>query len=217
MKDSQDRPSERMSRGFVHILVDDVTHALQRTENADTPTHRREAIRTIFAAAEGVIWVYREHVRRTAKDLGRLTPLAEFAIQERSYAIGERGDLVEQTRFVPLTTMVRLTTKIAADVCPGFEIDFSHVGWANLKSAIAVRNRLTHPKSVTDLSIDQNEVLVARSGFFWLLALVIEGMAATNNEVVAFTADTRDLMERLKRGDQNAIDEYRRASESLED
>ena len=217
VKDLRALPSEELSQGFARILAGDVTHALQRLENADTQTHRREAIRTIFAAVEGVVWMYREHVLKAAKDLGRLTPLEEFAIQEKIYSVGERGDLVEQARFIPLTTMVRLTTKIAKEACPEFDIDFSHVGWANLKSAIAIRNRLTHPKSHADLSIRHDEVLIARSGFFWLLALVIEGMAAANNEIAVFTRQARELMARMERGDQAVIDEYRSAAASIDD
>lgn len=217
MKETRQRASEGVAQGFVHILIGDVDHALERVKYADTPTHRREAIRTVFAAVEGIVWVYREHVRETARDLGRITTLQDFAIQEKSYAIGERGDLVEQIRFVPITTMVRLVTKIAAEVSSGFAVDFSHVGWANLKTAITVRNRLTHPKSLADLSINQNELDTAKSGFFWLLALVIEGMAAMNDEVAAFTSDARAFVEQLIQGDQSALEEYRRASDEIDD
>lgn len=203
-----------ISRGFIRTLVGDVQSALARLGVSDTEAHRREAVRTTFAAIEGVAWVYREHVRTFTQDLGSMTPLLDFALQEKTYAVNDRGDLTEQTRFIPLTAMIRLTTQVAERSCPGLVVDFGHVGWSNLKLAIGVRNRLVHPKTTEDLAITQGDLEIAKSGFFWLLALVIEGMTAVNDTLISFGADSRTVVDQLLSGDEKALADYRAAVDS---
>lgn len=209
-----------LSRGFVHTLIGDVVSAFERVETtADSlvaSTHRRDAIRATFAAIEGVVWVYREHLRDAAARMDRLTVLQDFALQERSYNVGERGDLSEQIRYISLPAMIRLVTNIAQNCCPSLVVDFDHIGWVNLKSAIKVRNRLTHPKSLADLEITMDELGEAQSGFYWLLALAIEGMAALNDEMVRYRSEALDLVSRLKDGDEQAIEEYQRVLKEID-
>ena len=56
---------------------------------------------------------------------------------------------------------------------PQFDCDFSHVGWANLKKAVEVRNRLVHPKTIDDLKVSDDELAMAQSALGWFLAMVI--------------------------------------------
>lgn len=198
----------------MRTLAGDVQSALARLEVSDTETHRREAIRTTSAAIEGVAWVYREHVRTVTRDLGDMTPLLDFALQEKTYTVNDRGDLTEQTRFIPLAAMIRLTTQVAERSYPGFKVDFRHVGWSNLKLAIGVRNRLVHPKTAEDLTITQGDLEIAESGFNWLLALVVEGMSAANDALTSFTTDARIIVDQLLSGDEKALAEYRAATDA---
>lgn len=191
-----------ISRGFIRTLIGDVQSALTRLEASDTETHRREAIRTIFAAIEGVAWVYREHVRTAARELGDMTPLLDFALQEKTYAVNERGDVTEQIRFIPLAAMIRLITQVAERSCPRLKVDFGHKGWSNLKLAISVRNRLVHPKTIEDLTITKGDLEIANSGFSWLLALTLAGMSAANDALATFTADARTIVDQLLNGDK---------------
>lgn len=205
----QDSSTDALQRGFVHTLVDDVIAAYERLGRSDTAAHRREMIRTTFAAVEGIAWVYREHVGKAARDMGYVTPLLDLALRERSYIVSERGFLTEQTRFVSLTAMLRLTTRLAEKVSPSLKIDFQHPGWGALKETIAIRNRVTHPKTSSDLLISKADTGTAKSGFYWLLALAIEAMAASNEALSLFTGDFRVLLDDLKSGDSKALAEYR--------
>jgi hypothetical protein len=200
-----------LERGFIHTLADDVQIALERLLTQDSPLHRREALRSTFAAIEGAAWIYRQHISRVANDLDLLTPLLELALQEKSYLVSDRGELIEQTRFVSLPAMVRLTTDIAKRVNPAFTWNFGDDGWEKLKRAIQVRNRLTHPKTNADLRVTLNDVNIARAGFFWLLALVIEGMEAANRSMTQWNKEAHWLLDGLRNGDPEAWATYRRA------
>lgn len=205
-----------VGKGFIHTLVEDVVSAIERREMSDTEAHRREAIRTIFAAIEGVAWVYREHIRRAAKDLGTLTTGLEIALQEKSYSAGGRGELVEQVRYTPLANMIRFIARVAVETCQVPEIDFNHGGWAKLQRAIAIRNRLTHPKSRADLQVSVEEVETAEGGFMWLLALAIEGMGSINERLIEWNKQAVALVQDLKNGDPVALEEYRRAALAIQ-
>lgn len=197
--------------GFLRTLVEDVAAALQRISQADTEGHRRDAVRTIFAAIEGVTWFYREHVRRTADDLGMLTTAVDLALQEKSYTLGSKGNLIEQIKFTPLTSMIKFVAKVAEETCGGSHVNFGQAGWDDLQRAITVRNRITHPKTRADLVVTAQEVAIAETGFVWLLNLVVEGMAAAQLRLVRFNKDAQELVDALKNGDPIALAEYRAA------
>jgi hypothetical protein len=51
------RPKRRRSgRSFTHVLINDVKAAQHRVRDAASPTHRRELVRSVFAAIEGLHW-----------------------------------------------------------------------------------------------------------------------------------------------------------------
>ena len=50
------RRAKRRGRRFTSVLIQDVAAANKRVEDADSPTHRRELVRSVFAAIEGLNW-----------------------------------------------------------------------------------------------------------------------------------------------------------------
>ena len=164
---------------FTHVLVGDVVAANKRLEQVDTPTHRRELIRTVFAAIEGLHWQLKQDVLRHAEVVTRLSPHEHAALMEETYSVDEKGAVRAQPRFLPLPTAIRLVVSIVKRYRPEYEVDFAHAGWANLRAAIDVRNRLVHPKALTELMVSDQEILQALSAFNWLLALVIEVLRET--------------------------------------
>src|SRR3546814_8104043 len=68
--------------GFVGSLMLDVDDALRRRESQDDPTNRRSLIRTLIAAVEGLVWIYREHVIGIAKELDILSDAERSALAD---------------------------------------------------------------------------------------------------------------------------------------
>jgi hypothetical protein len=202
---------QSLETNFFRTLVEDVQVAFDRLDKADSEVHRREAVRTAFAAIEGVAWMYRQHVRRVADDIGRMTPFLDLALNERSYVITDQGDLIEQSRPVPLTASVRFTSRVAGELSPSFCPDFGEAGWVKLKEAIRIRNRLMHPKQSRDLSVSIAEMRTTQSAFYWLMQLATDGMEAANLAMVRFNDDAHELLDRLREGDEQTLADYRRA------
>jgi hypothetical protein len=193
---------------FLRILADDVQHALDRT---DTESERRNLLRTIISAAEGVSWIYRTHVLSIAKEFDAATPLMDLAFSEATYSVNEQGNIIEQARYISLTAMIRLTTKVAQSLCADLNVDFGSQGWQSLRDTIRLRNRITHPKNAADLSISLKEIDDAKTGFFWFLDMSMHVMEATTREFSSLVVDMGEVVEKLKSGDPDTLALYHRA------
>jgi hypothetical protein len=103
---------------FAGILIQDVISALERLEEGGSQTNKRDLIRTLFAAIEGLVWIYREDVRSVANTIEPLSPIMELAFAEKIYSVDEKGILQEQKRFISIPAMIRLTSRVAEQICP---------------------------------------------------------------------------------------------------
>lgn len=165
---------------FFHILIGDVVSARQRLADADDPTHRRELIRTVFSAIEGLHWSLKQSVLIRASNERLLSSHEYAALQEETCSVDERGKIHSHPRFLPLPTSIRLVIEIIKRYHPDYLIDLKHQGWVNLRAAVKIRNRLIHPKKLGDLLVTDKEISQAMSAFHWLLALVLEATHISN-------------------------------------
>ena len=168
---------------FTHTLIDDVQKAQTRLESLDTQCHRRELIRSVFAAIEGLLWQLKQDVYKHADVVANLTIHERAAMLEETYSVDDRGNIQSLPRFLPLETSIRLVVNIFNKHIKNVDVDFSHPGWANLKASINVRNRLVHPKKIDDLSVTNKEVEQVLSGFAWMLSLEVKVLKESNESL----------------------------------
>jgi hypothetical protein len=159
---------------FTRFLLDDVATAISTLQESDTGPNRRGLIRTVFAAIEGLHWQLKDDVLRHAQIVTRMTIQERAAMLEESYSVDDRGAVNTVHRFLPLTTTIRLVVSIVQRYRTEYEVDYSHPGWADLKAAILVRNRLVHPKSVQEMNVSDEEIEQGLSALDWFSALVTE-------------------------------------------
>lgn len=202
---------------FIRILLGDVQWALDHATLSNTAAERRNLLRTIISAAEGASWVYRIHVLAMAKEFDAATPQMEMAFAEASFAVSARGDIVEQPRYIPLTAMIRLATKVAQTFCPDLKVDFSNAGWQKLKNAISARNRITHPKKTDDLILSDAEMEDAKVGFFWFLDMSAYVMEQTIRELRIDALRTRKVIDELLAGNPDTLALYERVHREIDD
>lgn len=201
---------------FLRALVEDVQHAMALATAHDEPSDRRNGLRSIIAATEGLSWIYRTHVLSVARELDSPTPLMELAFSESSFFVSEDGEIVEQTRFISTTAMIRLSTQTAERLCPGLDVDFGTSGWQMLKVAIRMRNRITHPKGIDDLIVSTQDLETANAGFVWLLAIVVHVMEHTLRELAIFAQIGRKLVEQLREGDAETMALFQETYKALD-
>lgn len=193
---------------LIRILIEDVIASQTALSVSDTPVNRRNLIRTTFAAAEGLIWLTRQHVRESAQAMDQLSPLADLALTEQSYQITASGEVVEAVKFVPMSTSIRLIVRQAQLIAPELEIDFNDAGWQSLRQAIERRNRLTHPKALVDLDVTETDLTTCERGFEWLLAVTTNILSQTTQELAVYSVLTRKLLNDLKNGNPAALAAY---------
>src|SRR3546814_1042557 len=144
--------------GFVGSLMLDVDDALGRRETQVYPTNRRSLIRTLIAAVEGLVWIYREHVIGIAKELDILSDAERSALADTTTMVDDKGRISEQKRYLSTMATIRLTTRIAKKFASDCEPDFGGAGWSDLKDTFALRNRNTHPKREIELQISETDI-----------------------------------------------------------
>jgi hypothetical protein len=174
-------------------------------------------IRAYFAAIEGLIWMYREHVVDIAKSCDKLTFEEQIAFAEVTYAVTAQGRIVEQARFVPMLALIRLTTKLAEKINPTLKVHFNGTGWDSLRQAVEIRNRITHPKSVVDLEISDMDLKTCRGGFDWLFEMCTSALETSNLAFGKHVQELANLVDELRRGDPHVIAEYNAVAKSLRD
>lgn len=194
---------------FIGKLAFDVQRSLDRYNEEHIEANKRDIVRTIVAAIEGITWVYREHIQEVGVTLEASNPLYDLAFSEKTYSISERGELKMRPNFIPTISMIRLITNRAKQLCPQLDIDFSGSGWSDLQKTILIRNRITHPKAGSDLNISEIEIQTARSGFFWFISFVPDVMGQTNQSLQKYSKALTNFIEDLKSGDTEAVRLYK--------
>ncbi|MDE2385139.1 MAG: hypothetical protein KGO53_11025 [Alphaproteobacteria bacterium] len=157
---------------FVGVLIGDVNKCHKILIENDTQANRRNLVRAVFAAIEGLSWRVRTDLARQQQRNLHYLELA--AMREETYSVSPSGKLQVSQKFLPLQASLRLTISLIKRFRPNYSEDFSHQGWSNLLAAIELRNRLVHPKSLQDLSVNEKDINRALTGFYWILALIIK-------------------------------------------
>jgi hypothetical protein len=200
---------EQMPESFISLLILDVVDSLARWKSEPSQTNGRDLIRTTFAAVEGTAWHYKEHITGVARDIDILAPEEEIALSETGYMVASDGGIQTQIRFVPLPALIRAISRIASRIDPSFQVDFGQVGWNQLRLAIGIRNRITHPKQSSDMLVSQIDVASAQAALHWLLETVTSGMGVANQAFQLHNKLLRQLISELEHGDPEAWREYR--------
>lgn len=135
----------------------------------DSQFWRRTYVRALFAYIEGLNYLKKVHAFQ-AHLAGRVkyTKAELSVILEESYELNNQGEAVERTSFKSLDKNLRFAFQVYAriyDIC--FKVDCSGLGWQSFKTAIKIRNRVTHPKRLSDLSITDDELQTLDETLEW--------------------------------------------------
>lgn len=189
-------------------LLIDVIGSIERFNTYDQQPARRDLVRTVHAAIEGLVWVYREHIKSAALSVDAITQEEQAALSDVSYHVAENGKISSQQRYISTAAAIRLTTRIANRLDPEFLVNFGTEQWEKFRYAIEIRNRVTHPKRHADLEISDNDISTCLTAFFWFLEFATLAMEAANTAVANYTREFRDILDKLKRRDPAMIAEY---------
>jgi hypothetical protein len=176
---------------FWEAICDEGLAAYELLIERDTPFVRRTFVRTVFAVIEGVT-SYMKTTALSKIPADNLTPAETAMLREESFTLDNRGRVQVQPKFVPLDANLRFAfSMFGRAIDREIAVDASGSEWSQFKAAIAVRNRLVHPRWLDDLEVSLEEVLYAGSTLNWTMRVLCGALAGKVGEL-------KERLERLE-------------------
>lgn len=164
-------------QGMTRVLGGDVERLARtlgdRSPVAETSDEqyglRRAYVRAIFALIEATIEQHRRLLLDLcARSLVSLDPLSIEALSERTPFVEDNGALSSRERFLALRPKLRLLYRLAGEgLGELLALQYGDAGYQQFGKAVAVRDRITHPKSFDDCHVEGEDLDVVDAGHDW--------------------------------------------------
>ena len=120
----------------------------------------RTFVRSFFALVEACTHELKVIVCEAAsKGAIELSDAERSALSDESYDVDAKGRVVARPRFIPIERKIRLVHSMLHRLFgPELALPASDHRYAAFKTAITIRNRITHPKSVEETAITNSEI-----------------------------------------------------------
>lgn len=151
-------------------LLEDALAAEEFLDANDNQFARRSYIRSMFVTFEGIVWLLKQVCLKARSKSGvRKFDPAEYALlQDQTYELKKNGDTVVQTKFLRFPENFRFTVRIINRLFNAqVDLGIGTTSWDNFLRAVAIRHRITHPKSVDELYISDEEIQLSKNVSSW--------------------------------------------------
>lgn len=145
-------------KALIEVLSNDLIAAGQELNQPDLQLRRRTLFRAFFAQVEGETSLRKEFALLQHAERQTVFSEPELAmLREEQYVLANNGEVRVQPKFLRLTDNLRFSFKAFAKAFgSSFELEVSGSGWDAFQRSIIVRNRITHPKTLTDLTVSDS-------------------------------------------------------------
>lgn len=137
---------------------------------------RRTAIRMIYSMIEAMSYLMKQ-IALSADD----PPYSLFSAPERAILAEETYELdpngIASIKPARLSTLanVRFSFQVLSRVVSlPYTLDVSQHGWQQVREGIKIRDRLTHPKQASDLTVSEDEILLVVTAYKWFIQCMAE-------------------------------------------
>jgi len=170
-------------QNLFHLMAgiwEDTEVCAKRLEETDSQFWRRTYVRTLFALIEGVTYRFKRAALACFEDRMNRSPNSKVRypiqlsdadnamLREQIFDLDDKGQSYSQTKFIPLSKNLRFAfASLARAYEVNFAFDLNSAEWSSFQQALAIRNRLAHPKASTDLFVSDEELLNAKNTFNW--------------------------------------------------
>jgi hypothetical protein len=161
----------RELHAILGTLLGDLQGAVEMAAADGTSRPRRHYIRSGFALIEGTCFRMKQIAHLLYSEAGVALPLEqEICLLERSADLNDNGTIrPTRPRLGFRSNTLYSLRSIPEALSIHFSPDTNDQRWALLLKAVAVRDRLVHPKAAIDLEVHQDELNTAREGFEWFM------------------------------------------------
>ena len=167
-----------MKRVFA-TLVDDLDCALQIGKTDPSQFAHRTLFRTYFAYVEGISFQLRQITLASLEGTELLTDSELAVLREERFQLNAKG--IPEAKENHQQVLPNLLFSIRCYVKnhgAKYQPDTGHHGWESMGKAVAVRDRLTHPKSGSGLEVAEDDAQVLVEAAVWWRRTLLEMLAA---------------------------------------
>jgi hypothetical protein len=133
---------------------------------------RRIYVRSVFATIEAWIYAMKQMALKWHPDpmCPTISEAERAFAQELEYKLTDSGEVESRRAKISLEVNLRFAFRLFAK--SGYltsDLDVSGSEWQVFRRAIKIRDRITHPKSVSDLNISDDDFKDVTTGLGWIL------------------------------------------------
>ena len=173
--------------GLSEVLIGDVKAARQSLKRSESDYARRTYVRTVFAAIEGYITIIRGRAMLAHAPGRKSLTVADFAILREETYIIENGKSATKPRFNSIGQTFQFSIMVfqKAWMLPE-KVHTDCNGFRAFKAAVLVRNRITHPRQLSEMTVSKKEIEDASLAYKFVRYSVTKAMADTTIYVQQF-------------------------------
>ncbi len=150
------------------VLGSDLEDALALGRENPNQFAHRTLFRTYFAYVEGLAFQLRQVSLASLQNTPLLTEGDLALLREQRYQLNHRGQPEERENFQQVLPNLLFSIHCyVKNHGATFQPDIGHHGWECMKNSVAIRDRLTHPKSAEGLEVTEKDVQAFVEGAAW--------------------------------------------------
>ncbi|MGA9767933.1 MAG: hypothetical protein WBV94_02765 [Blastocatellia bacterium] len=159
----------RRYNGLIVALALDVNSANDILRENPSQFNRRQAVRTSFAYIEAGIYSLKQITLVVHDTFGATFTDAELALlAEQSFELNEAGKAKTQVKFLKLASNLRFAFSCYARAFDcNYTLNVTDGDWNCFLNLINIRNRLTHPKILSDIDVSDDDLKNITKAFNW--------------------------------------------------
>lgn len=172
------------------VLFSDLNKCKEHIDPKTTGFWDRAYVRFFFSMVEGIAHRMRQ-VLITSHEQGftKLAPNELALLREERYELNDRGKIRTRTAFANFLPSIQFTLRLFSRTYglePVFDSAKQHAGWTAFRKAVAIRNRLTHPKDARELIVTGSECKVVELADAWFQSLFMRLFEVSSAEIDLF-------------------------------
>lgn len=176
----------KLTQSISELYEKDIQFVIDHINDDNHEFWRRELIRLVVTLFEAETYLLKKDLLNYCTKFNiSLNPQITLTLQGKKFTIENSGKLKEGYLPVKLTDDIKFLFKQINEIRNfNLKVDYQDNGWSDLQGTIKVRNRLTHPKSISEQLVTVLEIEKCMSGYKWFYKN-FNGFLQQENEFLA--------------------------------
>jgi len=179
METSVEKKKLVVTDSFMKELEKDFILAKSRMDDGPCDSHkRREFVRTTYAAIEAQSWNIRMYLLNELVDRKKISAHEISALKEETYFVSDKGEVKVQSKGYPLKVGLKLIINILKKHDIPIQVNYNSPEWSNIDEVSRIRNRITHPKNMSDITVTLKEAEKCHEAFQLVANIFVNSILA---------------------------------------